>query len=301
MKSNLPFFSVIVSTYNRAPYISRSINSVLTQEFHDLELVIVDDGSTDDTQSVVGKFKDPRIKYIKINNSERGAARNVGIREAVGKYITFLDSDDILYCNYLSNAKQLSLKLNFPEIFRTAFDVKDQHGKILEQTTVSDQTVNTTLIYGNIMACLGVFISTDIVKKFLFVEDRRLAGTEDYELWLRIGSRHLIWNDNTITAAVIQHNQRSVVNQNIELLEERIHLFINYVFSDSQNEITYDHKKKLFIAMRYSYIALHASISGEKSVAVKYLLRATTKHPLFFLYKRFYIIIYKLLFPAKFS
>ena len=291
-----PFFSVIMPTYNRGHCLYRSIDSVLTQDFIDFELIIVDDGSTDDTQLIVENVEDKRIRYFKIDNSERGAARNIGIRAAIGKYITFLDSDDVLYHNYLKTGRQLVTEREFPEIFRTAFEIKDQHRKVLERSTINSQTVNDTLIYGNIMACLGVFIKSNIAKNFLFVEDRRLAGTEDYELWLRIGSRFPIWNDNSITAAIIQHSQRSVVNQNIKLLEERICLFIDYVFSDAQNKTVYDHKNRLFVAMRYSYIALHASVNGEKKIAVKYLLRAIGKHPLFFLYKRFYVIIYKLLF-----
>ncbi|MCS6985063.1 MAG: glycosyltransferase family 2 protein, partial [Leptospiraceae bacterium] len=81
----MPFFSVILPTYNRASWLPRSIQSVLDQKFQDFELIIVDDGSTDNTREVVAHFSDPRIKYYYKENQERSAARNFGIRKASGQ------------------------------------------------------------------------------------------------------------------------------------------------------------------------------------------------------------------------
>ena len=92
---NLPSISVIIAAYNSASFIKRAIDSVLAQSFHDFELIIVDDGSEDNTHEVVKKSIDGRIKYIKhdINRGE-AAARNTGINAAGTDYIAFLDSDD---------------------------------------------------------------------------------------------------------------------------------------------------------------------------------------------------------------
>ena len=290
-----PFFSVIIPTYNRQETICKSIESALAQRCGDFELIVVDDGSTDDTQKVVLNFKDNRIHYFKSDNGERGRARNIGIKMSKGKYITFLDSDDILYENHISKAKEVCEKYNYPEIFRTAFEIKDTKGRVLEQTILRNDTANEALVYGNMLACLGVFVRSEVIENFLFIEDRELAGTEDYELWLRLGSRYTIYSDNTITAAILHHNQRSVVHQNIKQLEGRIRLFIRYVFSDVANRAAYNHKKNLFIAMRYSYVALHASTSNMKIVAMKYLILAVVRYPKFPLFKRFYVIIYKII------
>ena len=86
--------SVVLPTYNRARCLSRSINSVLNQTFSNLELIIVDDGSTDNTRELVESFSDPRIRYIYQENAGACAARNHGINEALGTYIAFQDSDD---------------------------------------------------------------------------------------------------------------------------------------------------------------------------------------------------------------
>ena len=94
---NRPKVSIIIPTYNRAKLLSRAIKSVLDQTFKDFELIIVDDGSTDNTKGVVEEFqkKDSRIKYIWQENSGAPAKpKNTGIRQARGEYVAFLDDDD---------------------------------------------------------------------------------------------------------------------------------------------------------------------------------------------------------------
>jgi glycosyltransferase involved in cell wall biosynthesis len=86
--------SVIIPTHNRAALLAEAIDSVLQQTFSDFELIIVDDGSTDDTPQVVAAYDDPRIVYIRQDGQERGAARNRGVAAAHGEFITFLDDDD---------------------------------------------------------------------------------------------------------------------------------------------------------------------------------------------------------------
>ena len=86
--------SVVMPTYNRRAYIQESLDSVLSQDFSDYEVIVVDDGSTDGTEEVVSPYQD-RIRYIRQENRGAGAARNVGIRKARGQYIAFMDSDDL--------------------------------------------------------------------------------------------------------------------------------------------------------------------------------------------------------------
>lgn len=92
----MPKLSVIISTYNRSGHLKNAIKSVLNQTFEDFELLIVDDFSTDDTEKVVKKFKDKRIKYIKTkeNNGHDGKPKNIGILNATGEYVAFIDDDD---------------------------------------------------------------------------------------------------------------------------------------------------------------------------------------------------------------
>lgn len=88
--------SVVIPTYNRASYLPEAIESVLGQTYNDIEIIVVDDGSNDDTREILTHYRD-RIRYIYIDNGGPARARNVGMREATGKYIAFLDSDDQYY------------------------------------------------------------------------------------------------------------------------------------------------------------------------------------------------------------
>src|SRR5215831_13870333 len=90
---HMPFFSVIIPTYNRATCVGRAIESVLRQTFQDYELIVVDDGSTDKTAEVVRQYGE-RIVFVSQPNRGVSAARNAGVSRAAGDWVAFLDSDD---------------------------------------------------------------------------------------------------------------------------------------------------------------------------------------------------------------
>lgn len=106
----MPFFTVIIPTFNRAGELLASVQSVLSQTFGDLELIIVDDGSTDDTASVVREFSDARIRYIYQDNRERSVSRNKGMQLAKGEYVCLLDCGDVFYPSHLSVFHEQILK-----------------------------------------------------------------------------------------------------------------------------------------------------------------------------------------------
>ena len=92
----MPFFSTIIPVYNRAELAAAAIESALAQEDNDQEIIVVDDGSTDDTPKALARFGD-RIRIVRQENRGPGAARNLGIQHATGQYVTFLDSDDLWF------------------------------------------------------------------------------------------------------------------------------------------------------------------------------------------------------------
>ncbi len=103
MKSS-PFFSVVIPTYNRSSAAKRAVESVLAQSFSDLEVIVVDDGSSDDTRDVVSNIKDNRVRYIFQKNGGAQKARNCGIDAAMGRYVAMLDSDDVFLPHHLDQA-----------------------------------------------------------------------------------------------------------------------------------------------------------------------------------------------------
>jgi glycosyltransferase involved in cell wall biosynthesis len=123
-----PFFSIVTATYNRAYCIDKAIKSVLKQNFKNWELIIVDDGSTDNTDEVVSKFlNDKRIKYIKLEkNSGVNVARNRAIKESKGEYFILLDSDNELNNDILNIFKKYIDTYNFPYM---KFLCQNQDGK----------------------------------------------------------------------------------------------------------------------------------------------------------------------------
>lgn len=111
------FFSIILPTYNREKILPRAIKSVLKQSYEKWELIIIDDGSTDKTKDVVDKFcnKDRRVKHFYQSNKERSAARNYGIYLSLGRWICFLDSDDLCNDNHLEVFYSVIKKNNFQD------------------------------------------------------------------------------------------------------------------------------------------------------------------------------------------
>jgi len=190
-----PLVSVIIPTYNRAHLLSRAIGSVLKQSYQDFELILVDDGSTDDTEKVVKGFHDERVRYISYEENRGGAAaRNVGIQVAEGEYLAFLDSDDEWYLDKLERQLKvfegLSSKfgvvytggyLIFPDdtkVYIPSDDLKptsgDIHKDILERSFVN--TVSA-LVRRECFDGAGLF-------------DERLPSVQDRELWMRVSKRY---------------------------------------------------------------------------------------------------------------
>src|SRR4051812_44113881 len=254
MSSNL-LFSVVIPTYNRASFIEKTIVSVLNQDYQNFEIVVVDDGSTDNTEAIVCSIKDPRLFYHKKKNEERAKARNYGAQQCKGAYINFLDSDDTVYPNHLSEALKIIEANNSPELFHLNYDIVNQLTNSIVPGKNIDGDLNIKLVSrGNLLSCNGVFLRKDIALAYPFNEDIDLSASEDYELWLRLAARFKIYYSNTITSSIINHEQRSVLNFKKEKLIRRLHLFIHYIYSDEQFAKKYDNYKKLILSYSQSYI-----------------------------------------------
>lgn len=107
MLLNSPAFSVVIPVYNRSDLVANAIESVLCQSLQDFEILVVDDGSTDDIASAILRFNDSRIKLLRQSNAGASAARNAGMDIASGRYTAFLDSDDLFLPHHLETMKML--------------------------------------------------------------------------------------------------------------------------------------------------------------------------------------------------
>src|SRR5947209_609603 len=106
-----PAVSVIIPAYNYATYLPKAIDSVLKQRFTNYEIIVVDDGSTDNTADLIAKYGD-RVRYVYQKNAGLPSARNTGIKAARGDYVGFLDADDEWHPNFLQNAMETFARLS---------------------------------------------------------------------------------------------------------------------------------------------------------------------------------------------
>lgn len=190
-----PTVSVVLPTYNRAHTVRRAIDSVLSQSYEDFELIVVDDGSTDDTVAVVNSVSDDRVQYLRFpENRGANVARNAGIREADGEYIAFQDSDDTW------RPKKLELQVaafdqapaSVGVVYTAYYRVDDgdrQYGPRGKETLAGD--IHEELLKGN-----GWFIPTAVtaVRRTCFdavgLFDERLQRLQDWEMWLRLSKQY---------------------------------------------------------------------------------------------------------------
>lgn len=180
--------SVVIATYNRAALVRRAVESVLAQQADEVDVVVVDDGSTDDTERVVRAFGHP-VRYVSRDNGERGAARNTGIAAAYGDTIAFLDSDDEWLPGHLErinavfdSASDIGLVYSGAEFF------DDSTGRVFfvgpTEAIQGDPVV--TAAVANPFALSATAVRRGVLREVDgFDEDRALSGAEDWELWLR--------------------------------------------------------------------------------------------------------------------
>ena len=187
---NTPLVSVIIPTYNRAWSLKKAIDSVLEQDYKNFELIVVDDGSTDDTEALVSEYA-KSVKFVQQPNSGVSAARNKGIQISSGSLISFLDSDDYW------EPKKLSTQVEFFNANPDALICQTEETWIRNGKRVNPKQKHkkqSGMIFIPSLALCLVSPSAVMMRKILFAKvdvfDESLPACEDYDLWLRISCRY---------------------------------------------------------------------------------------------------------------
>lgn len=294
MTSKQPVFSIVLPTYNRAAFVGKAIESVLGQTFDDFELIVVDDGRTDNTRDVVCGFADPRIKYYWKCNEERSIARNYGIGKASGRYLNFLDSDDRFYPDHLATAFRNLEEKGFPELVHTRYVLQDGTGNTVLTSPFFEKDVNRKLIYSNILHGGCFFISKVALGSLSFIPHRDANFSEDWYLWLRLAARFPIQLVNAATVIITEHDRRSLRTVKPTHLERALLLVVQELRKDPVVLGYYKKSFGYFVSECYSLIALHY-VSADKRRSLSYLSRALTAYPFFPKRKRFWALLKNLL------
>ncbi|MFN2267926.1 MAG: glycosyltransferase family 2 protein [Desulfonatronovibrio sp.] len=185
-----PLVSVIIPTCNRASYLIKAISSVLEQSFGSFEILLVDDGSDDETKEVVKHIKDERLKYLYQENRGVAAARNVGLKEAKGRFAAFLDSDDY----WILRKLELQIKFMQESGFRISQtnEIWIRNGKRVNAMDKHQKPCGW-IFEKSLELCL-VSPSCTVMEMGLaqegFIFDEGLMACEDYDLWLKIALKY---------------------------------------------------------------------------------------------------------------
>ncbi len=241
-----PLVSVIMPTYNHAKFIGEAIDSVLNQTYRNLELIIIDNFSEDNTERIVTSYKDDRIKYLKFrNNGVIAASRNYGIKHSHGEYIAFLDSDDMwVKCklerqlSHFQSSEIVGVASDAILITNTPYYRKKNYGRS-KLGYIDYQYID--ILNGNPIMTSSCIIKRKIIENVgFFDENRDFCFIEDWELWLRMarfGSFRVL-KEQLIFYLVSRKRgyQSSIISKNcLKIIKKQIDM--NYVKYDDIREI----------------------------------------------------------------
>jgi len=197
VEASKPKVSVIIPTYNYGHFLGEAIRSVLGQTLQDWELIVVDDGSTDNTREVVAAFADPRIHYIHQQNRGNPAARNAALRVVSGEYVAFLDADDVWFPEKLEKqvAKLDRLPPTVGLVYSDVYLFNNEDGTII-RSFLQGRRPPQGRILRELLGPDGWFISDtgSLIRREVFqrvgLYDESLWWYEDWEMWVRIAAAY---------------------------------------------------------------------------------------------------------------
>ncbi|MFZ1705356.1 MAG: glycosyltransferase family 2 protein [Saprospiraceae bacterium] len=294
--NNFPIFSVIIPTFQRVQLLQNSIQSVLNQSFEYFELIIVDDGSTDETSSFVHSLKDSRVRYIFQEKGERSMARNLGIQSARGKYICFLDDDDEYTPDFLTKFFQYYQKNNFPDtILRTGFS-RNEGGKLKPTPNYNPKKHVHSVRFAAYHMC-GIW--TLCIPKEYLIHDRfhpDFPHWQDTHLILRLFAKYGMTQLEEynyvyhIHATMGSKKMASDIEANLQLNILPIeHLFANY--STLLKPFLPTHTKRYLIAKKYLEFAHYDVVYGDKSRYKKFIKTSLQYYPSILFLKTYLILV----------
>lgn len=248
-----------------------TLQSVLTQSFTEFEILVVDDGSQDNTAAVVKSHADHRLRYLPKANGERGAARNYGFARAQGEYVLFLDSDDRFHHQHLATLHRKIQELNQPNFIASKYDF-DRDGEISpsDSAGLSEGWYGLdTFVRGNALAC-NICVLRHNPSLHLFEEDRRYAAVEDWMFMLENTQHDRVYLVDAVTLTMNDHDQRSMRSDNMALVQ-RLQLALEWML---QRVVLTPVQRGVLVGRVYYLCAIHAYTDDNRRVALRFARQA---------------------------
>lgn len=277
--------SVVIPSYNRAGYIEKAIDSILQQKVENLEIILIDDGSTDDTRELVQNKYGNKVQYFYQENQGISGARNSGIKKAQGDYVAFLDSDDYWCPGKLE--KQMALAEERPEYgllasccasIRIDGSFRETNRKGKSGWVLKD------LFWANFIRTSSVIIRRDCFNRVGLFDDK-LKECEEYDLWLRMADVYPVGFINESLSVYVDNPKGVSTDSLVGRLYRLRTLEKDYLKKKIPTNL-YNRR----MAINYNKVGRHYLGRGDKEKGIAYLKKAQSLAP-FCLKYTFYLIL----------
>lgn len=266
----MPLFSIVIPTYNSEKYISKCLDSILSQSFSNYEIIIIDDDSRDDTKKIISNYKNKNYKKIIFfqfkKNKGPGEARNKGIKEAKGKYILFVDSDDSLIEDSLLSLEKHILNFKFPEILiYNYYTIHDKTNK----KTINPNIKNLTDLHSGdqLFHLINPAPWNKLVSRQFWIKNQLSFPEKIYFedlaviLYMSLKSKKIFITNDILYNYNFHKNNISNTHTNHHLTS--IFKSLDYLFSLIKNDEKINFKKIEFNLYNLTFFHLHYTLSSK--------------------------------------
>lgn len=260
----MPYFSIVIPVYNKEKFVSNTLKSVLSQTLTDYEIIIVNDGSTDNSEAIINSFSDKRIRYFLKENEGVAVARNFGIDKANSAFVCFLDADDLWHPDFLKTMHGYIQKFSEQKVFACAIEIETQNKTFPANYSIAKKGDFEIVDFfdASQKECV-LWTSSVVIHKSVFEMvgnfDTKIKKGEDTELWIRIGLQFpavFIWR---ILARYVY--DQSSVSRNLN------YYFEPYTFEKHASEEKKNPKLKQYLDLNRFSAVIKCKLSGDIKTA----------------------------------
>jgi len=270
--SDLPLVSVVMNCYDSETYLKEAIDSIYSQDFDDWEIIFWDNKSTDGSAEIAKSYDSKLKYYLADTHTVLGAARNLALSKAKGKYISFLDCDDLYLPNKLSLQVNLMETYGFPLSYGSAIII-DEKGADVRKESVSYQSGN---VFANLLSryeinMQSVMIRRDILHHDQLSFDQSMRYCPDYKLFMEIASRYDL---GVIEDYIVKyrHTANSLSKQTTDYVSSEIKYTLDGIFNRDPNlKEIYSAQVELSYGKLHYYDTINALLKNERVIAKRHM------------------------------